>query len=246
MADLIIKPQNTSGDKLILQDQAGQAVLTTADSGATIANATLTTPTIANLSNLSGTLPSGVDVKTAGGQAMVFLATVTGSNTSALSLDGHFTSAYTHYKYIFSIHGNTSNTDTAFRYRQSTADLTGAHYRYVEAANYHDTNNSTNTDNIQSDWDGTYMRIASGDNTNDSETPTTGELMLFNVLSTGVQKTCHWQTIGYNSPAPTTAVRNWQGAGFHYNTTAVLSGVTFFYDGGNITGTVHLYGIRNS
>ena len=41
----------------------------------------------------------------------------------------------------------------------------------------------SNTDNIQSDWDGTYMRIASGDNTNDSETPTTGELMLFNVLS---------------------------------------------------------------
>ena len=41
MPDLIIKPTTTSGNKLILKDQAGGAVLTTADSGATIANATL-------------------------------------------------------------------------------------------------------------------------------------------------------------------------------------------------------------
>ena len=57
MADLIIKPQNTSGHKLILQDQAGGAILTTADSGATIANAALTTPTIANMANC--TFPAG-------------------------------------------------------------------------------------------------------------------------------------------------------------------------------------------
>ena len=42
MADLIIKPNSATGDKLILQDRAGGAVLTTADSGATIANVTIT------------------------------------------------------------------------------------------------------------------------------------------------------------------------------------------------------------
>lgn len=57
MPDLIIKPTATSGNKLILKDQAGGAVLTTADSGATIANATLTTPTIANMANC--TFPDG-------------------------------------------------------------------------------------------------------------------------------------------------------------------------------------------
>lgn len=36
MADLIIKPATGDGNKLILQDKAGGAVLTTADSGATI------------------------------------------------------------------------------------------------------------------------------------------------------------------------------------------------------------------
>ena len=34
MPDLIIKPQATSGNKVILQDQAGGAVLTTLDAGA--------------------------------------------------------------------------------------------------------------------------------------------------------------------------------------------------------------------
>ena len=40
MPDLIIKPEATSGNKLILKDQAGGAVLTPADSGAEINNAT--------------------------------------------------------------------------------------------------------------------------------------------------------------------------------------------------------------
>ena len=40
MADLIIKPATGDGNKLILQDKAGGAVLTTADSGATLGNST--------------------------------------------------------------------------------------------------------------------------------------------------------------------------------------------------------------
>ena len=46
MPDLIIKPAAQSGNKVIIQDQAGGAVVTTADSGATTANATLTSPTL--------------------------------------------------------------------------------------------------------------------------------------------------------------------------------------------------------
>ena len=34
MPNLIIKPQNVSGDKVIIQDQAGGAVVTTLDAGA--------------------------------------------------------------------------------------------------------------------------------------------------------------------------------------------------------------------
>ena len=58
MADLIIKPNSATGDKLIIQDRAGGAVLTTADSGATIANATLNSPTM--VTPALGTPASGV------------------------------------------------------------------------------------------------------------------------------------------------------------------------------------------
>ena len=73
MPDLIIKPAAQSGNKVIIQDQAGGAVITTADSGATIANATLVTPALGtpasgvatNLTGIpaaqvSGVLPVGV------------------------------------------------------------------------------------------------------------------------------------------------------------------------------------------
>jgi hypothetical protein len=46
MANLVIRPASGTGNKVVVQDQAGGAVLTTADSGATIANATLTSPVI--------------------------------------------------------------------------------------------------------------------------------------------------------------------------------------------------------
>ena len=41
MADLIIKPNSATGDKLIIQDRADGAVLTTSDSGATLTNTIL-------------------------------------------------------------------------------------------------------------------------------------------------------------------------------------------------------------
>ena len=84
MPDLIIKPEATSGNKLILQDQAGGAVLTTADSGATIANATLTTPTIASMANC--TFPTGHPIQVKGDTyAPAGAVTISTSSTRALS-----------------------------------------------------------------------------------------------------------------------------------------------------------------
>ena len=76
MPGLIIKPEATSGNKLILKDQAGGAVLTTADSGVTagdtilatktgtetLTNKTLTAPTVADMSNC--TFPAGMVIQT--------------------------------------------------------------------------------------------------------------------------------------------------------------------------------------
>jgi hypothetical protein len=55
MPDLIIKPAAQSGNKVIIQDQAGGAVITTADSGATIADGiALGTPASGVATNLTG------------------------------------------------------------------------------------------------------------------------------------------------------------------------------------------------
>ena len=59
MADLSIKPTTGSGNKLIIQDQTGGAVLTTADSGATIENATF--PTIKLTPTATASAPAGVE-----------------------------------------------------------------------------------------------------------------------------------------------------------------------------------------
>ena len=59
MPDLTIKPNSGTGNKVIIQDQAGGAVLTTADSGATLGNSTQ--DNITRLGTVtSGTLGSGV------------------------------------------------------------------------------------------------------------------------------------------------------------------------------------------
>jgi hypothetical protein len=72
MADFTIKPASGTGNKLILQTQAETDVLTTSDSGVTLASATLDAPTITDLSNVTGTLPVGVT----GGSGLTALGTV--------------------------------------------------------------------------------------------------------------------------------------------------------------------------
>ena len=53
MANLLIKPTTGSGNKVIIQDQAGGDIITSSDSGATIENATFPTIKLA-----PGTAPS--------------------------------------------------------------------------------------------------------------------------------------------------------------------------------------------
>ena len=74
MPDLIIKPKNQSGNKLILQDQAGGAVLTTADSGATFVGYVTAPAFLVQASALSNltvdtdvTLPYDTVIKNLGG-----------------------------------------------------------------------------------------------------------------------------------------------------------------------------------
>ena len=76
MANLIIRPASGAGNKVVVQDQSGAAVLTTADSGATIANATLVTPAL-------GTPASGVMTNATGFPAGMMRHLYTLNDTTA-------------------------------------------------------------------------------------------------------------------------------------------------------------------
>ena len=181
----------------------------------------------------------------AGGGSLTFLGstTVTATDVSAISFDGLFTSAYTHYKFIYSIRGATNNTDTIVRIRQSNSDVTASNYWYAGMGMYR-ASGSTVANTAGANATG-YIRISSADNTNNVAYPTTGELILFNPLSTAVNKTITTTNLGYNSASTPNAIRVWTFGGQLVDTTAA-SGLSFLYDGGNIMGTVSLYGIKNS
>ena len=179
----------------------------------------------------------------AGGGSLVYLATASGSNVSSISLDGYFTSDYTHYKVFYTTVPNTNNTDSVMRFRQSNADVTSSIYYIAGTASYLSSSSTSIATNGA--WGNSRFQISSSDQTSSSAYPTTGEMVLYNPLSTTLVKTLTTNNIGYNSDTPPSAIRNHYYAGFFLSTSAI-SGVTFFYEGGNITGTIYLYGIKNS
>ncbi len=71
MADLLIKPLTGAGNTVTIQDQAGGAILTTADSGATLTNATITSPTITSPTITS---PAGIGLARTDGTLHVHTA----------------------------------------------------------------------------------------------------------------------------------------------------------------------------
>ena len=82
MADLIIKPATGDGNKLILQDKAGGAVLTTADSGAAMASNVTGIPA----AGVTGVLPVAVT----GGSGLTALGTVaSGTIGSGVTMPAH-------------------------------------------------------------------------------------------------------------------------------------------------------------
>jgi hypothetical protein len=112
MGNLIIKGKGGAGNKLILQDQAGAAVLTTADSGATIASGvtggaglsgmtSLGTVTAGNLSNSAIVYPAGHVIK-----QQNFPKTSDSSSSS--------TSYVTAHSWTYTPHGGSANNSTIY------------------------------------------------------------------------------------------------------------------------------------
>ena len=136
MADLIIKPATGDGNKLILQDKAGGAVMTTADSGATLADGiALGTPASGTLTN--ATFPTGMVTK-----VFTFIdnssgeCSVTGGTSSIVACDPFSFSAISGRIYVIS--GSQSVTP-----RESNAGSYNVDERAQNALLYYGTTDRT-------------------------------------------------------------------------------------------------------
>ena len=179
----------------------------------------------------------------AGGGDMVLLNSSTGSNVSSIDINGYFTSDYDHYTLIYTVYAATGNTDTMVRIMQGGSVITASNYWFAGNAWYYDGTYSQNSNAVG--FNTNYIGIASTDNTASAQYPTTGTMLLSNPLSTTHNTTITTNSIGYNSGAPPSAIRTWNYAGTYVSTTAT-SGISFGYIGGNINGTIRLYGMKNS
>ena len=145
MPDLTIKPVGAAGNKLILQDQAGAAVLTTADSGAAIEsnvtnNAGVATGTIAS----AVTFPAGHIIKT----QTTFLPIQDQASTAGTAYVNYWSPTYTPIKnnsivyawlHIMGMHQHNGNWQPVWTHKYS---ITGANIT-----------NLTNVDEFTRGWE---------------------------------------------------------------------------------------------
>ena len=126
---------------------------------------------------------------------------------------------------------------------QGGSAISSSNYWYAGSGWYFDGSTAQST-NAQG-FNASFIGISSTDNTASAQYPTTGTMLLSNPLSTTHNTTIVTSNIGYNSGSPPNAIRAWNYSGTYISTTAT-SGISFQYDGGNINGTIRLYGIANS
>ena len=170
------------------------------------------------------------------------LATTDASSSSSISFDGYFSSTYKNYQIIISSLRPRADATMYMRFRRSNADVTASNYTYTCARGYKQNGGTEGVDNDPSGFDQSAFDF--GDGLNAGETAGFGaNIMIYDPLDTTVFKTFtgqhHWEYI--NNAQWNTS--NWGGV--LRNSTAALSGVSFYMSSGTISqGNFKLYGIK--
>jgi hypothetical protein len=130
MPDLIIKPTNTSGNKVIIQDQAGGAVLTTADSGAILG------------SGVTG--GSGLTAVPAQTGNQVLISTQTASNVAGVAFSSSLITD-TYDDYILDINGVVPVTNGAHPFIQMSTDNGSTPFAHIATGRNYEEMGGTGT-----------------------------------------------------------------------------------------------------
>ena len=207
------------------------------DGGAGAANAVLKTGT----SSTSGTMDfsgsvvkgAGLDlisptsIANSGGSATNTNGSVAYSAVSSVSLNGVFSSTYENYRILVRLTHSASN-DTIFRLRVAGVDNTTSNY-------IHQRLNASSTSTFPNRATTAYGPVLEGANTN-----VWASLDMTNPFTTEITQ---WYSYGVG--AATASLENKTLAGVH-NVTSSFDGITLYPSAGTITGTIRVYGYRNS
>jgi hypothetical protein len=181
---------------------------------------------------LAKIVPSSVAVGSGTGSADT-LGTVTFSGCSSVSLNGIFTSTYINYRLVANLSGgNATELDVYWRLRANGTDSSGAsEYRFAitrlgsNGTSYNQPATGTN-----------QFQFATISNISSEYASATVEVLRPNISSAYTQY--HMQNVTLGN---TSNLFHSIGGGIITNTTA-YDGLTFYPNGGSITGTVSVYG----
>tara|TARA_X000001388_G_scaffold74664_1_gene68031 strand:+ start:317 stop:1213 length:897 start_codon:yes stop_codon:yes gene_type:complete len=167
-----------------------------------------------------------------------------------LDIDGYFSSTYRIYKlFISNMRPQNSNVNPRFRIRTGGSVYSASQYRHFHDHWYG--TNTSGTENIHTSgsYPDDYFHLAGTNSTPNSVndgTPTSAEIVLFDPLTTTEAKSLLWQAHTHETGGTHGGQLNgWHAVGSVNNTTA-MSGLTFFYNSGNIkTMNWQLYGFKH-
>lgn len=174
----------------------------------------------------------------------VLLASTEASSSASVSFDGYFSSTYKNYKLIGSIVIPATNSVNAqIRFRRSNADVTASNYKWGWSG--FNLNSTPDTSSyVDGNYNTSYIQVATSSiSSTTSYGGVTFEATLFNPLNTS-----SWKTIMFNTSQYNTNNNNYYAmfqSGMLQDSTAALSGITFYFTSGNIaSGNFKLYGIK--
>ena len=178
-------------------------------------------------------LVSPTSIANSGGSASASGGAVTATGVTTVSLNGVFTSAYQNYRLVVSGIGSLSSlNDLWFRVRASGTDLSGSVYvngsTYVTQVGGPTRSYSNNSTLFYCGYVGDLYNAIVIDLMNPAQTVATGIVNTYAAYNNS--NTTFIQSIG----------------GGNVNNTTAYNGITFGVNSNNWTGTIRVYGYKNS
>jgi hypothetical protein len=166
-----------------------------------------------------------------GGQGLTHINTTTFTAQSTVSLNNIFTTAYDNYRIMFECIGSTTSQNVGARLRVAGSDSTASSY-HQQIGEFVGTSASAFRESSANIWN----RISTANSTS----PTLANIDIANPALS------RFTTVINNRQVEPTATTQIQLIGSAFANTTLFDGISFIVASGTMSGTVRVYGYRNS